>query len=360
MVIAVNAQRTLEHGHLDLSERARSARGLACVLLVVFHVIGNEPTSGMRVASDSGLNFFAHLFSYIRMPLFSFLSGFVYAYRPIGKSQSGRFALHKMQRLLIPMGTAATATFVLELLRAHYVFGQPFKAMAAAAQLPSIYLYPYHQFWFIQALYADFLLLIALESVDALATLPRYCAVLGAAIAAYLLVPDQSDYFFSLPQAIYILPFFLLGIGANRYRDAFSSVATRLGILTVFLTAIGVQALIMLRDPSHEVYRRTALALAIGMTANLCIMTWLPKFGLLQFVGRYSFCIYLYHSLFLNFVRHRAQSPHLTSTWILLFLLVAAGLALPIALHRAAYRHRLARLLVLGEWSPTGLKAPGH
>ena len=54
----------------------RGLRRLAGVLLVLFHTIGNEPTAGMHVARDSGLHFFAHFFTYIRMPLFSFLSGF--------------------------------------------------------------------------------------------------------------------------------------------------------------------------------------------------------------------------------------------------------------------------------------------
>ena len=91
--------------------------------------------------------------------------------------------------------------------------------MAIVGLLPSIYLYPYHHFWFLQALFVVFLLLVALEAMGALATLRRYCLVLGVSIACFLLLPDQGHFFFSLPQAVYILPFFLLGVGANRYQN---------------------------------------------------------------------------------------------------------------------------------------------
>src|SRR5688500_6001125 len=58
-------------------------RGIACVLLVAFHVIGDSATAGIHVADDSGFRYFANSFQYVRMPLFSFISGVVYAWRPV-------------------------------------------------------------------------------------------------------------------------------------------------------------------------------------------------------------------------------------------------------------------------------------
>jgi fucose 4-O-acetylase-like acetyltransferase len=120
----------------ELSERIQSARGLACILLVSFHVIGNEPTTGLHVAQTSGLNFFAHLFSYIRM-LFSFLSGFVYAYRPVHKSKGRILAISKLSALMVPMITAVTATFVLELIHGRHQRN----VMAAIRGLPFLYIF---------------------------------------------------------------------------------------------------------------------------------------------------------------------------------------------------------------------------
>jgi peptidoglycan/LPS O-acetylase OafA/YrhL len=335
---------------MDLSDRARCARGLACVLLVIFHAIGNEPTAGMHVARDSGLHLFAHFFTYIRMPLFSFLSGFVYAYRPVTRSRPGQFALSKLRRLLLPMATAATVTLAVEMLRGHPLWQPHYRALAFLAQLPSVYLYPYHHFWFLQALFVVFLLLIVLEALHALATLRRYLWVLAAAVAGFLLVPDRGHFFFSLPQAVYILPFFLLGVGANRYQSFMLSRPARLVSVLLVLCGLTVQGLGMFLDPAHLVYRRAAIALATGMAANLCILAWLPKARLLQSVGHFSFCIYLYHSISLNAARHLLQSVHIGNSWAVLPLLLSAGLGIPMLLHRVAYRHRISRLLVLGDW----------
>ena len=133
------------------------------MLLVVFHAIGNEPTAGMHVARDSGLHFFAQFFTYIRMPLFSFLSGFVYAYHPVLDSTRAQFVLSKWRRLIVPMLTAATVTLIVELLRSQSALGHTPGLGSVVAKLPSVYLYPYHHFWFLQALFLAFLALIVLE-----------------------------------------------------------------------------------------------------------------------------------------------------------------------------------------------------
>ena len=83
--------------------RVETLRGLACVLLVAFHVIGSHASSGLHVGEDSIYRQFANLFMHLRMPLFTFLSGFVYAYRPVTQAQTGAFAEKKLIRLLLPL-----------------------------------------------------------------------------------------------------------------------------------------------------------------------------------------------------------------------------------------------------------------
>src|SRR5678815_1036900 len=61
------------------SRHIQSLRGLACLLLVALHVIGGEATIGMQVDDDSVYRLFGKLMFHIRMPLFAFLSGYVYA-----------------------------------------------------------------------------------------------------------------------------------------------------------------------------------------------------------------------------------------------------------------------------------------
>ena len=54
-------------------------RGLASVLLVTYHVIGTGSDSGLRIPDGEPVQLFNDSLMYLRMPLFSFLSGFVYA-----------------------------------------------------------------------------------------------------------------------------------------------------------------------------------------------------------------------------------------------------------------------------------------
>src|SRR3569833_297723 len=85
------------------SLRVETLRGLACMLIVAFHVIGSHTASGLHVSEDSPYRYFANLFMHLRMPLFTFLSGFVYAYRPVIRGQVRAFAAKKLLRLLLPL-----------------------------------------------------------------------------------------------------------------------------------------------------------------------------------------------------------------------------------------------------------------
>ncbi|WP_157822193.1 acyltransferase family protein [Shewanella sp. Actino-trap-3] len=57
-------------------------RGIACILLVSYHVIGSTPMQGMKISTGL-LREINDLFVYIRMPLFAFISGVLYGFRPI-------------------------------------------------------------------------------------------------------------------------------------------------------------------------------------------------------------------------------------------------------------------------------------
>ena len=85
--------------HADESARIQSLRGLACLLLVGFHVVGVDSAAGLRFADDSLPRLATSLLIHVRMPLFTFLSGFVYAYRPVARGQALAFAKKKALRL---------------------------------------------------------------------------------------------------------------------------------------------------------------------------------------------------------------------------------------------------------------------
>src|SRR3954451_22202707 len=86
-----------------------TVRGIACLMLVAYHVVGGTRASGMGVGAGS---YYRILIVdgpvLVRMPMFTFLSGFVYAYRPVRNGEVGTFVTKKVRRLLIPMVVVST------------------------------------------------------------------------------------------------------------------------------------------------------------------------------------------------------------------------------------------------------------
>src|SRR6185436_8195287 len=86
---------------------------LACLLLVSYHVIGGDRDTGLRLADDHIAARINDFLALVRMPLFSFLSGMVYALRPL-RGDIGPFASGKVRRLLVPMLVVGTGFALLQ------------------------------------------------------------------------------------------------------------------------------------------------------------------------------------------------------------------------------------------------------
>ena len=90
------------------SERIQVLRGLTCCLVVLIHVIGTVPETGMHVGPGSAWRTFSDMLMHFRMPLFAFIAGFAYAYRPVRRGQEKRFLQGKVMRLLLPLVFVST------------------------------------------------------------------------------------------------------------------------------------------------------------------------------------------------------------------------------------------------------------
>src|SRR5690606_6901179 len=121
--------------------------------LVSVHVVGIDPQAGLRVA-DGFMRYFNDALAYIRMPLFTFLSGVVYAYRPFG-GDAGQFVAGKCRRLLLPMLVVGTLFAVAQT----YTPG----ANDAVENWRLLHILPVAHFWFIEAIFIIFMIMIPLE-----------------------------------------------------------------------------------------------------------------------------------------------------------------------------------------------------
>jgi len=321
------------------SARVQTLRGLACLLLVAFHVIGSQADSGMRVIDSSGWRTFANVFYPLRMPLFSFLSGFVYAYRPIMSGQEGLFVRKKLIRLWLPLLTVTTIYYLGTL-----------AVPGASGQLPlneawRIYFFGYVHFWFLQAMLLIFAATLLLESSNALATFGRYAIVLAVAFVLSSVADPNYLTFMSWRKALYLAPFFLLGLGANRFGDVMRDGRLMRACAVVFVITFAVHGHYM-ATWSGIAQPGSVLGIIVGATGALTLIWRFPNIGVLRTLGAYSFAVYLFHVFFVASTRMVLGMLHFTAQGLFFTGCLLAGLVGPVILE-----------LMLNQipWAKTGL-----
>lgn len=309
-------------------------RGLACLLLVALHVIGEAPEHGLRIADDHPLALFAELFFHLRMPLFAMLSGFVYGYRPAEPGGQLTFLRGKLGRLGLPYLFAATAFLLVNI-----VLAGPYAL--APAELYEAYLLPYAQFWFLQALLLIFAVMAAADTMFPRAPLAVAVGLFIVSALAFLSPFGQGIEALSFDRMLYLLPFFAFGLVLHRMQPEIprTLIAVLLGGLIILFT---LNALDVFADPARAISRRTAMALSLGVVFSGFLLVLRPRFAPLAWIGRFSFTIFLYHLFAVEALQWLYASIGRPPAYIGLALGVTAGIACPIVFHLVTLR--------LGRW----------
>lgn len=314
-------------------------RGIAVLLLVSFHVIGQTSDNGLGVSGGDPLRIYADLLIDIRMPLFAFIAGWVYGLKPVTVPVWPAFVLGKTRRLIVPGLVAAL------------LFATVSNLTGTGAPLPWAELWrpavlPYVHFWFLQAIFAIF---VVFGALDALLNGRWTVAVLILAIALYM-VDFRVTRTFSVNHALFLLPYFLLGLASLRHLDTLLAHRGLVLALAGAGIAIGLAAHAWsFHETGHVLRGRPgATGMALGFGACLIGLLFLPRVAVLERIGPYAFTIYLYHIFGTSGTRQALDMAGVGSDWIKLALGTLAGVALPIMLHLVAERLSLTRRLVLG------------
>jgi peptidoglycan/LPS O-acetylase OafA/YrhL len=326
------------------SAKVQTLRGVACLLLVAFHTVGSSAASGLHVRDDSLYRELTNLFVHVRMPLFTFLSGLVYAYRPLNPGNALQFSGKKLRRLGLPLIVASTLLYCLHFAMHHEV--------PPLSQVWTIYLFPYWHLWFVQALLLVFAALVVLESLGTLSTFPGFVMVFALSLGLYFSAPFEQTNVFGLHNATFLLPFFLWGLGAHRYREVLRHRRALIATVICFVLTQGFHSYIVFTRalaPIDPVEYRSGLNLLIGLSASLCALQLLPRVRLLEELGGSSYAVYLYHPLFVAAVLVATGAPAATPTSLLFVVAGAAGLLGPMLMERAAKHIPGGELLLEGR-----------
>jgi len=351
------------YGMLTTSPRRdrhiEALRGLACVLLVAYHVIGNDPQHGMHITAHNSWRLFTELFIHIRMPLFSFLSGFVFqAYVADRAALTAAFG-KKLRRIGIPFVVVSTLFYVCFGIINHD-FSQP---------IWQIYLLPYEHYWYLQATMLMMATLLIGNYFAGSHARAFMTGLFPVACAIFIAAPTFDPDLFAIGSAFYLLPYFLLGqlLRVWSLNARIGDVPVRRGVV-VGLFGLSVAVLFLLNLGQYEGWnsldfaRQSALGLLFGLSACLFLfftrLTWRP----LEFVGGFSYTIYLFHVFFTAALRKAfgALVPGLSNGLYFAAALVV-GLGMPIVLHQILIRSRWTALLLLGITlrPSTGARADG-
>ncbi len=311
-------------------------RGFACILLVAYHVVGSEPTNGLLIA-DGPYRIVADLLAFIRMPLFTFLSGYVYGWRPYSGA-AGPFLIGKARRLLIPMLVAGSLFMLIRSLTPG--------TNIVSERWDLLFLFPIEHFWFVESLFIIFLLLIPLEATGMLKDQRRFLGVFVPIALLYISHVEFSQNYFSINGVFYLVPFFLAGLACSRFD---LRAEKQYPLLWIGLLLPYAYIAIRMQSPDWILERRSFIALWIGLLSSFLLVRsdwhqqWLAR------IGHFSYSIYLFHVFFTAASRIFLQKVDLTTLPLLLLSGIVAGLMGPIVLDLIASTHWLSGILLLGK-----------
>jgi fucose 4-O-acetylase-like acetyltransferase len=329
-------------GKQQRSEYVDTARGIACVLLVAWHVIGSGPTAGLDVPADSYWRFFADFFVYFRMPMFAFISGYVYASKPFA-GQARRFLAGKTRRLLLPLFIVGTSFALVEWL----VPGTNVNKYNVVPYWATLHFVPIAHYWFLESLFIIFLVVGAFESLRLLDDRWKFVLILAAAVAINLTVAAPS--YLGLFGAVYLFPYFLCGLACSRFhieRPRFFLVS-----IAVFVVAYAYAVAGMLGYVPFSA-RTSIAALLIGITGSFIVLRSGWKNRGLAFIGASSYSIFLFHVFFSASSRMFMHTLGIWDFGPLFVVGTVTALFGPILIERVADCYSVTRTALLGKkWS---------
>jgi fucose 4-O-acetylase-like acetyltransferase len=348
-ILSGGTARMPEHAAARVRDlRIDTLRGLACILLVAFHVIGSHVDVGMQVNDSSWWRTFADLAQPVRMPLFAFLSGYVFVTALDTSGQLSLFLRNRIMRLGLPFLSVVPLFAVLSC-----TVGSTMCTVSPV----KLYINPYAHYWFLQA--SILIAIIAAPTLYLAGSYRKQVSLLCMVLVCILFLSGagQTWLTFSVSGAMFLLPFFTLGIVFRQWKIA-SVVGKKSANGLAFTGTAGLLSAVLFvlywnYDPAHALSyfgaNRSALSLALSLSICTFLYLVMPVNQALASIGSYSFAIYLFHPLFSSVSRRVLEAFDPATPDPLVFAAgLTLGLGMPVLLQQALKKSSTLNLLLLG------------
>lgn len=318
-------------------------RGVAIISIVIFHVIGRNSHNGLQFAGNSFWQYFNYSFKYLRLPLFSTISGFVYALKPVQHGDFVKFLKGKSRRILLPFFFVSSLQYLANATIPNV------NTIVSLQQMWKIYIFPYGQFWFLQSLFLIFIVVIILEKFDFICYFRRWGLIFLSAI--FLLISINSRYnfkIFNLSEALYLFPFFLLGIGLQRFPEKIFIKPLLVLFVLAFILGIILQQLNWFGLVDLEQQHHGLTSIIVGISGMYLFFHFRKANNSLAKIGYFAYSIYLFHIFGTAGSRIMLQHFGIEDPLSLFICGVAAGIMIPIMVEVAISKNIISRRLFLG------------
>lgn len=303
--------RTALLGNLD------TVRAIACILVVAFHVLGDDSTVGLQIPDHSSYRLPFELLDLLRMPLFTALAGLLYASMAHMNDSLLGFVKRRFVTLMVPAMVLSVVYYGMRL------------AMGKTEPPLDLFGFGYLHFWYLYALF-DIAVVMALLDTAMRPTAKGWLAIALGAFAISVAMPPSA-----FSAAFELAPYYVLGIVIAGHPLALRANTVVYGALAVSVVGLAAQALnFYLPQPGLMPLLGPLASVALVVVA----LRFMPRIPRIEWIGIYSYTIYLWHPA-VNSVLRTVLTKVVGNQLSVLFVVgTLVATCVPILIHRVASR----------------------
>lgn len=331
-------------------------RGFAMLAVVAHHVaLWLDKGLAAQLADSSVMveliQYQSTVLQPLRLPLFTILSGFIYAHRPVQSKTAIPFINGKFRRILIPLFFVSCVTYLKDVFIAGNVPSYKYEGVVyevAAQDFWVLWFFHYKHLWFLQALMIIFGLVLLLDLLKQMNTLKSW--LFWVAVFTALPYVFEGSSLWSTTKTAHLAVYFFIGLGFYRFRETFTKSRWLLPIAWLVFFAMMLLNIAWKLDIVELTDTRLMYVLA-GASGSYCLLNLHLSLKWLAWIGGFSYTIYLYHGLgmethlLFDNLLHHGSAGHLL--WFVLTL--GFGVIIPIGIHKVFEKIPLIRTPVLGK-----------